>query len=91
MSRGLTQIASRGLTPHGPEITTVACLAHLTHSLMHRFADRHDSDIEPLLRLQRECIKAWCKANNIDCASVRDALASLRNIEISAGYRPLTS
>lgn len=87
--RDTRRMANALIHNHGQAITAVACLAHLTDSLMNRFASNHDSDIGPLLTLQRECIKAWCQANNIDCADVHDALASLRNTEVAAGQRRL--
>lgn len=82
----LHTLAHRLQSSFGTTETAVACLVHLSESMLRRLADQHDSNLEPLIHLQRRMAKAWCGQHDVGCDRVRSAVQGLKQAGSIAGY-----
>lgn len=82
-----TQRLATGLkTNYGDTALSVACLLHLTTSLVRQFGQANNSNVEPLLDLQRMMVLNWISDRSISLIEVTEALQSITQAGETLAY-----
>ncbi len=77
ISHELFTLAQTILTRHGAEVTTLACLIHLTRQALTEFTNHHGGNMTPLLDAQRRYLRFWMEHHEVAEADVNAAVVSL--------------
>lgn len=77
------QLATGLTTKYGAQASKIAVLAHLTRTLFSSVEFHHDTSLQPLLDLQRECLLAWLEKNKVPLTDVLAAAQGLKDAGVT--------
>ena len=82
----INELAASVQSKNGEYATAAACLLYLTENCLKKRAETVNTDIQPLIELQREWMGLWLRGRSIPVSSVNEAIQDLRRAGITAHY-----
>ena len=71
---------------HGWVVVGIAALVYVSTCVFGHYGDAHGTDLAPLLHVQRRCVDAYVREQQLGVGGLDVALAEMQRANSTAGY-----